>query len=527
MDIFARFFQGGDGFREFRFQNQGGGSGATFIHTFNPGMDYMHFPPNMFQRQQQQQQQSGRGNMRGLYEDKSSVITLTSNTWPFNSSINKQKDNDSIWLVEFYSIQCVHCRNFVQSYEKIANELKGKIKVAAINCDIEMQICTSNNIRSLPTIKLYKFNEWNTPQLYTGTRDIQSIVTWAKNSIPTFVSKQKPEEIRRILIHKPYKPHVIFFTSKYTNNEQNFAVNIAARSVYKELPCYLIEEPDISNDTLQYIQYQELLQEYNLSPNSFLQKSKTVSSNQFFISIKAGIGVSAHTVIWKSTENNIQTITDTTKISDIISKFQKQYKSSVKNQKYFEPPYIDTDQDSYIEPINISILKQLLINSQAGDKIVKQQQQLQRIKSGNTIVYIVCDSTSSIIRDRREYYLQNYKKEPSGNTAAQIVHELIRIAQDYNEIKFYYMPLSSTELIEYIRPYIDDVIFDTMRKVCDSSIFSISSRLTIPPLIPLSINAKRGRYSYLLNTIESAQNDDGTCVYIFISFFIFLFIFFI
>uniref|UniRef100_A0A0A9Y2X3 Tubulin gamma chain n=1 Tax=Lygus hesperus TaxID=30085 RepID=A0A0A9Y2X3_LYGHE len=79
---------------------------------------------------------------------------------------------------------------------------------------------------------------------------------------------------------------------------------------------------------------------------------------------------------------------------------------------------------------------------------------------------------------------------------------------DYKEIRFHYISQTSRQLLEYLEPYIEPVIPLTMKRICSSSILSIASKVSVPPLVPLAINAKRGRYSYLLKTVGGDTDDE-------------------
>jgi len=48
-----------------------------------------------------------------------------------------------------------HCKNLAPEWEKAAVSLKGLVKVGAINCDDEKELCGSYGIQGFPTIKLF------------------------------------------------------------------------------------------------------------------------------------------------------------------------------------------------------------------------------------------------------------------------------------------------------------------------------------------------------------------------------------
>ena len=76
------------------------------------------------------------------------VIELTSKS--FGTSVGIGDGN--AWLIEFYTPQCSHCRNFASTYASIAKTfhedlLNEKVRVARVNCSVEKALLTRFGIR--------------------------------------------------------------------------------------------------------------------------------------------------------------------------------------------------------------------------------------------------------------------------------------------------------------------------------------------------------------------------------------------
>ena len=59
-------------------------------------------------------------------------------------------------LVDFWAEWCAPCRMIAPTVETIANEYAGRVKVGKLNVDDNLSVTTRYNIRSIPTLLLFK-----------------------------------------------------------------------------------------------------------------------------------------------------------------------------------------------------------------------------------------------------------------------------------------------------------------------------------------------------------------------------------
>lgn len=67
--------------------------------------------------------------------------------------------SDKLVLVDFWAPWCMPCKIIAPAVEKLAEEMKGKIKVLKSNVDEAPDIATQLSILNIPTLILFKGGE--------------------------------------------------------------------------------------------------------------------------------------------------------------------------------------------------------------------------------------------------------------------------------------------------------------------------------------------------------------------------------
>lgn len=105
-----------------------------------------------------------------LYKAGGPVVELTAEN--FKKTV--LQDKDSMWMVEFYAPWCGHCKQLAPSYELAAKQLKGVVKLGAVNMDEHKSVGAPYNIKGFPTLMFFG-NDKNKAIGYSGGRDADSI----------------------------------------------------------------------------------------------------------------------------------------------------------------------------------------------------------------------------------------------------------------------------------------------------------------------------------------------------------------
>ncbi|CAK1544427.1 unnamed protein product [Leptosia nina] len=152
----------------------------------------------------------------GSSSDKSDVITLTDSN--FKEMV---LDSEDMWLVEFYAPWCGHCKNLEPHWAKAATELKGKVKLGALDATVHQMMASRYQVQGYPTIKLFPSGKKSSDSVedYNGGRTSSDIVSWsleklAENVPPPDVLQIVDAEVMKGCSEKPLcvvsiLPHIL------------------------------------------------------------------------------------------------------------------------------------------------------------------------------------------------------------------------------------------------------------------------------------------------------------------------------
>jgi protein disulfide-isomerase A6 len=103
-------------------------------------------------------------------------------------------DSDDMWLVEFFAPWCGHCKSLEPHWKKAAGELKGKVKLGAVDATQHAELAQKYGVKGYPTIKYFPAGKKGSPEEYDGGRTADDIVSWASSR--TEVNLPAPELVQ-------------------------------------------------------------------------------------------------------------------------------------------------------------------------------------------------------------------------------------------------------------------------------------------------------------------------------------------
>lgn len=151
---------------------------------------------------------------QGLYSKNSAVLQVTGLDYDRLIAMSNYTS-----IVEFYAPWCGHCKNLKPAFESAAKSLAGIAKVAAVNCDEEMNkpFCGKMGVQGFPTLKIIRPSKRQgkpTVEDYQGQRDAKSIVEAVKDKISNNVKRVMDKTLDEWLQDNSDNAKAILFSEK-------------------------------------------------------------------------------------------------------------------------------------------------------------------------------------------------------------------------------------------------------------------------------------------------------------------------
>ncbi|KAK5639052.1 hypothetical protein RI129_011544 [Pyrocoelia pectoralis] len=113
-------------------------------------------------------------------------------------------NSEDMWLVEFFAPWCGHCKNLAPEWASAASELKGKVKMGALDATVHTQKAAQYGIKGYPTIKYFAAGKKTkqSAEEFDGGRTSKDIINWALDKVAENIP---PPEIGQILGETNFK----------------------------------------------------------------------------------------------------------------------------------------------------------------------------------------------------------------------------------------------------------------------------------------------------------------------------------
>ena len=84
------------------------------------------------------------------------------------------------WFIKFYAPWCHHCQAMAPTWIELGKEMKGKLNIGEVNCDVEKVLCKQVQTRGYPTILFFRGGE---KVEYDGLRGLGDLLSFANSAV--------------------------------------------------------------------------------------------------------------------------------------------------------------------------------------------------------------------------------------------------------------------------------------------------------------------------------------------------------
>ena len=194
-DIFGSFFGGGG--------QGGGGGGGGFRFSFGQGGQQQFF------HQGGQQQQQEQPKAEKLFKN-TDVLELDL------GNLNLLYRRTTIWMVNFYHHGNAQSKALKDEWVTLADKLFGIIKVAAISCADEEELCEEYGIKAHSTIVYFPENTAQSHEVYKGEKTYKAMSNFAVERMQSFVRLVTSTNIDEFFASEPNTAKILVFTERTT-----------------------------------------------------------------------------------------------------------------------------------------------------------------------------------------------------------------------------------------------------------------------------------------------------------------------
>lgn len=84
------------------------------------------------------------------------------------------------WFIKFYAPWCQHCQAMAPNWAQLGKEMKSKLNIGEVNCEVESRLCKDIRVHGYPTILFFRGGE---RVEYDGLRGLGDFVNYANKAI--------------------------------------------------------------------------------------------------------------------------------------------------------------------------------------------------------------------------------------------------------------------------------------------------------------------------------------------------------
>ncbi|KAL3276716.1 hypothetical protein HHI36_012086 [Cryptolaemus montrouzieri] len=149
-----------------------------------------------------------------------------------------RKPPNELWFVDYFVPWCGPCQKLSLQWRKLAKHMADfpEVKIAQIDCVANEALCSAQNVRAYPTLRLYPFDSkgLNSVVMYNGNWELVTLKRWLLYFIPSPVQELREIDFNSKVLNGNYKvPWLIDFFAPWCGHCVHFDSEF--RKVAKEL----------------------------------------------------------------------------------------------------------------------------------------------------------------------------------------------------------------------------------------------------------------------------------------------------
>ncbi|XP_022904221.1 thioredoxin domain-containing protein 5 homolog [Onthophagus taurus] len=195
------------------------------------------------------------------------VYTVQYNKDNFEDEIVKKNH-----FVMFYAPWCGHCKRLAPTWEQLAemlNEEDSNVRIAKVDCTVDSQVCSSQDVTGYPTLKFFKVGESEAVK-FRGTRDLPSLSAFINEQLGTDSADNEildiPQPLKGLVEltedsfdkHIESGKHFIKFYAPWCGHCQKLA------PTWEELAKSLEFQPDVTIGKVDCTQYRSVCNQHEV-----------------------------------------------------------------------------------------------------------------------------------------------------------------------------------------------------------------------------------------------------------------------
>lgn len=84
------------------------------------------------------------------------------------------------WFVKFYAPWCGHCQAMAPNWQGMARDMRNRLNVGEVNCDVEKRLCKDVRVKGYPTLLFFRGGERIE---YDGLRGVGDLISFANKAV--------------------------------------------------------------------------------------------------------------------------------------------------------------------------------------------------------------------------------------------------------------------------------------------------------------------------------------------------------